>query len=60
MTLSDEEEESWPIRVDAICINRRDIKEGNAKVPRMRDIYTMAAGVTAWLGTGAEDNTSAL
>jgi hypothetical protein len=60
-SLADEDEESWPVWVDAICINQQDIKERNAQVPRMREIYKLAyMGVTVWLGPETDDSTAAL
>ena len=60
-SLADESEESWPIWIDALCINQQDIKERNAQVPRMREIYKLASiGVTAWLGPETDDSTVAL
>jgi len=36
--------------MDAICINQSDLGEKNVQVPLMRQIYTNAGGVVAWLG----------
>lgn len=36
--------------VDAICINQADVEERNQQVALMRDVYTMASQVIAWLG----------
>lgn len=36
--------------VDAICINQCDLDERNVQVQRMKDIYSSAASVIAWLG----------
>ncbi|TPX08072.1 uncharacterized protein E0L32_010272 [Thyridium curvatum] len=36
--------------IDAICINQADEEEQAAQVARMRDIYSGAWGVVAWLG----------
>jgi hypothetical protein len=45
-----------PIWVDAICINQPDLNERNHQVRLMKDIYTNAVQVLAWLGTG-DDHT---
>jgi hypothetical protein len=36
--------------VDAVCINQNDVYERNYQVRLMRQIYTSAIGVKAWLG----------
>ncbi|KAK7983327.1 f-box domain protein [Apiospora arundinis] len=36
--------------VDAICINQDDVEERNIQVRRMKDIYSLAESVIAWLG----------
>lgn len=36
--------------VDAICINQGDIDERNVQVWRMKDIYSVASSVWAWIG----------
>ncbi|KAI1869732.1 uncharacterized protein JN550_005713 [Neoarthrinium moseri] len=38
------------IWVDALCINQDDVTERIQQVVRMRDIYTLASRVVAWLG----------
>ncbi|KAM7195816.1 Heterokaryon incompatibility protein (HET) domain containing protein [Rhypophila sp. PSN 637] len=38
------------IWIDQICINQRDVNEKAKQVQMMRDIYTRAERVTAWLG----------
>jgi hypothetical protein len=38
--------------IDAICINQIDVQEKNHQVPLMADIYSSAARVLIWLGTG--------
>ncbi|KAL8915907.1 MAG: hypothetical protein Q9208_008803 [Pyrenodesmia sp. 3 TL-2023] len=43
------------IWVDAICINQRDVKERNAQVAIMGDIYANAEKVIVWLGDEHED-----
>jgi hypothetical protein len=40
------------IWIDAICINQDDMQERESQVALMRDIYTEAKGVWAWLGPG--------
>ncbi|KAL8386857.1 hypothetical protein RB595_010339 [Gaeumannomyces hyphopodioides] len=46
--------------VDAICINQADIPERNHQVRMMRDIYSCATQVLAWLGEDTGDNASSL
>ncbi|KAK0654963.1 heterokaryon incompatibility protein-domain-containing protein [Cercophora newfieldiana] len=41
-----------PIWIDAICINQSDTDEKNTQVPLMREIYSRAMRVFAWLGPG--------
>ena len=36
--------------IDALCINQEDVEEKNAQVPLMREIYSKAKQVYAWLG----------
>ncbi|KAI4276199.1 MAG: hypothetical protein LQ337_002666 [Flavoplaca oasis] len=36
--------------VDAICINQADVEERSQQVALMRDVYTKASQVIAWLG----------
>ncbi|KAF2830838.1 HET-domain-containing protein, partial [Ophiobolus disseminans] len=36
--------------IDAICINQSDLLERNHQVAQMRDVYTKAESVIAWLG----------
>ncbi|KAK8850953.1 Heterokaryon incompatibility protein 6 OR allele [Apiospora arundinis] len=36
--------------VDAICINQHDVEERNIQVRRMKEIYSTAGMVIAWLG----------
>jgi hypothetical protein len=38
--------------IDAICINQTDTSERNHQVAMMRDIYSRATAVFAWLGPG--------
>ena len=40
--------------IDAICINRRDLKERSRQVKRMGDIYKLADRVVGWLGPKTE------
>jgi hypothetical protein len=40
--------------VDAVCINQRDKHEKTWQVNLMRDIYTSASQVAAWIGTSEE------
>jgi hypothetical protein len=41
--------------VDAICINQEDVLERNHQVQMMRDIYSSADSVAAWLGPNMDD-----
>ncbi|PQE22776.1 Heterokaryon incompatibility protein [Rutstroemia sp. NJR-2017a BVV2] len=45
---------------DAICINQADVFENNTQVPLMKHIYSKAAVVLIWLGTGSKDTDRAL
>jgi hypothetical protein len=40
--------------IDAICINQDDAKERGSQVSMMRDIYSGAMSVRAWLGPSSE------
>ncbi|KAF2728802.1 heterokaryon incompatibility, partial [Polyplosphaeria fusca] len=42
--------------VDAICINQQDVLERGHQVPLMRQIYTEASRVVAYLGEKGEDD----
>jgi hypothetical protein len=44
------------IWVDAVCINQQDIKERNAQIKRMKDIYSLARNVVVWLGNEADQS----
>lgn len=46
--------------IDAICINQGNIRERNAQVAVMRDIYKGADCVIAWLGDDSHDSRRAL
>lgn len=46
--------------VDAICINQEDVAEKNHQVEMMREIYSGAELVIAWLGSGGEDSDLAM
>jgi len=46
--------------IDAICINQTDEEEQAAQVARMRDIYSGAWGVVAWLGEAGDYSGEAL
>ena len=41
---------SFPIWIDALCINQQSDNERNAQVSMMGDIYSRAAAVYVWLG----------
>jgi hypothetical protein len=40
----------FPFWIDAICINQADVDEKSLQIPRMREIYSSASQVIAWLG----------
>lgn len=42
--------DSRTLWVDAVCINQADVDERNQQVALMRDVYTKACQVIAWLG----------
>ncbi|KAK0713342.1 heterokaryon incompatibility protein-domain-containing protein, partial [Lasiosphaeria miniovina] len=46
--------------IDAVCINQACIKEKNAQVSMMADIYSNARTVLVWLGAGNEDSEKAI
>jgi len=47
------------IWIDAICISQQDIKERNHQVAMMRDIYSKAAAVRAWIDQEIDINSPA-
>jgi hypothetical protein len=53
--LSKEKSRTTPIWVDALCINQGDIKERNAHVTQMGEIYAHAKTVRIWLGEEYSD-----
>ncbi|KAL8993763.1 MAG: hypothetical protein Q9169_006109, partial [Polycauliona sp. 2 TL-2023] len=46
--------------VDAICINQADVNERNQQVALMRDVYTKASQVVAWLGEERPSDSGAM
>lgn len=52
------EDEDMLIWIDALCINQYDLKERNAQVRRMRDIYRCAARLLIWLGDNNDSRTN--
>jgi hypothetical protein len=46
--------------IDAICINQANLKERGSQVCRMREIYSNAERVIAWIGEEAEDTIFAI
>lgn len=46
--------------VDALCINQEDVAEKNHQVEMMREIYSGAELVIAWLGSAREDSDLAM
>lgn len=41
--------------IDAVCLNQRDLKERSEQLFKMREIYTSASKVVAWLGPPGEE-----
>ena len=48
------EHQARTLWIDAVCINQDDTAERNLQVPLMREIYSRAAGVVAWVGEESE------
>lgn len=46
--------------IDAICINQEDLAEKNHQVEMMKEIYTGAELVIAWLGSAGDDSDLAM
>lgn len=46
--------------VDALCINQNDVSEKNHQVEMMREIFSGAELVVAWLGSASEDSDLAM
>ena len=46
--------------IDAVCINQADIEERNKQVTLMRDIYSKASQVVAWIGDERPIDTAAM
>jgi hypothetical protein len=46
--------------VDAICINQEDDREKSQQIPRMNQVYEMAATVTVWLGEPDDSSNEAM
>jgi hypothetical protein len=46
--------------IDAICINQNDEKERSDQVQLMRQIFSSARTVVAWLGEGDDESYNAL
>lgn len=44
-----------PIWLDAICINQLDVKERAQQVAIMKDVYSRAENVFAWIGHASDD-----
>ncbi len=44
-----------PIWIDAVCINQNDDSEKNWQIPLMGEIYSKAAEVLVWLGSGSRE-----
>lgn len=52
--------DSITLWVDALCINQEDLAEKNHQVEMMRDIFSGAELVIAWLGSAGEDSDLAM
>lgn len=48
------------IWIDALCIDQRNVYERDRQVLRMRDIYSKAKWVIAWIGEEVEDTSTAV
>jgi len=46
--------------VDSLCINQKNIKEKDAQVERMRDVYAHARRTRVWLGSGDSKSDKAI
>lgn len=46
--------------IDALCINQDDDDEKDMEIPRMREIYSNASRVLAWLGESTEISNQAM
>ncbi|KAI8720637.1 HET domain-containing protein [Fusarium sp. LHS14.1] len=46
----------YKLWVDAICINQSDVEETSEQVARMREIYSEAWAVVAWLGPAGDES----
>lgn len=56
MASSKDENENNLYWVDQICVDQHNIFERNHQVSLMKDIYTQAAKVLAWLGVSDDEN----
>ena len=45
---------SYPIWIDALCINQDDAMEKSVQLRRIRDVYAEAGRTIVWLGPGTE------
>ena len=48
--------DSFHLWADAICINQNNDEEKTSQISRMRDIYSLAGRVCAWLGENEEND----
>jgi len=60
MQIRIERQETMWIWIDSLCINQRDNDEKANQVHMMRDIYSSALHVTAWLGDPSPESNLAL
>lgn len=49
----------FKIWIDALCINQDDLDERSVQVTKMKDIYTNAWNVVAWLGPARDESPKA-
>jgi hypothetical protein len=50
---------NFKIWIDALCINQDDLDERSVQVTKMKDIYTKAWNVVAWLGPARDESPKA-
>jgi Heterokaryon incompatibility protein (HET) len=50
LRLRDSKYQTFPLWIDAICINQNNLAERNSQVSQMGDIYSQATTVVVWLG----------
>jgi Heterokaryon incompatibility protein (HET) len=60
LLLRDSRYQTFPVWIDAICINQNELDERNSQVFPMEDIYSQATTVVFWLGEEDEQSKVAL